>query len=283
MNYTKLVISAYLLSTTMFQSSIGIDYNSLSNNDANYRLDERTARNIIQDEITNKFGTISSPWWLWPFISEAEKNKIRIKNQEIKEVKNLADREIESPDNYKRIVVKEPYIRYQTRTVRKPFKRVITEWREVTESVPYTDFRVERKKRWSKERLTSRFGSAILAYIEAKSYNYALHKTGNRVIADVVKNEISQQIIHNIKAPGHSLSDYIGKARDTKIEKIIRRINNQEIKREQQCITSSHDTESKSVANNVTTPSAPDWEDQLDTPVAPDDDLYAPSAPDLES
>ena len=195
MKKTTIIALACLLRTTNYQSCICVDNETLSNNNSNYRWDEKTARDNIHDEIRNKFGSVSSSWWLWPFMSESEKNNIRIKNQEIKEVKDLGEKEIESPDNYKRVVVTQPYISYQTRTVRKPFKKVITEWREVRETVPYTDFRVERKKRWSQERLTSRFKSAIIAYFKTKSYEYALNKTNNRVIADIVKMRYHNKLL----------------------------------------------------------------------------------------
>jgi len=194
----------------------------IASEDTKYNWNEHQAKSFINSEIETRFGKEISSWW--PFLSDEEKVKRKMQNQEIESIKLLASGEIESPDNYKRVLIQEPFTRYVTKIVSKPFQRVITEWKNVEESIPVTDFRPIKEKRWSPRRLRERIGSAIIKFFESKSYDYALKKTNNPVIADIIKKEIVAELIQGLHVANLSLPDFIGKNREDKINAKINKL-----------------------------------------------------------
>jgi len=163
-----------------------------SHMDSNYRWDEITARNKINQEIRKKFGSESSIWWRWPFLSRNEIEKKHKKNKEIKEIQNIVDSQINSSKNFKRI----------TKTI--------------------------VQKKWHRKKLKTSVSIAICKFIEKKSYDYALHKSGNTVIADIVRKIITKKIKTEFELPYAPLARYLGKERERLIDRIIRKIRQQE-------------------------------------------------------
>jgi len=200
---------------------------NLSNQDPNYNWDENKARREIRKQIKDKFGS-ESMWGWWPFMSKEEEEKIKTKNKEIKHIKQIAEKELKSPDNYKRLVSEESRVRYETRVVRKPVQRVITEWKEVVERVPVRERIKIRKKFFSGQRIKNRVFATAVNFISKKSYEAAMKKTGNPVIADIVKTEISKEVMRKMSSAFSSLSGYVGKEREKKIDQIIKRVRRRE-------------------------------------------------------
>ena len=181
--------------------------------DKHYTWDEETARKKIDKEITNKLGTTSN-WFNWLLLSLfLSDNEIK-KEEEIHEIKDIAEEEINSPCNYKRVVVK------------------------VSPQRPY---RYQRKKRWNENRLKNRLFSAILDYIENKSYNYAFIKTKNPIVANEVKKEITNDLLNKLNSANNSLSCYLGKDRNKKVNKIIKKIRNKEQRCKQHLFQTKND------------------------------------------
>ena len=198
---------------------------NISNDDRHYTWDETRAKREIDQTVKKKFGTTA---YVWGFLSAAEKNKRRMKNQEISKINSLAIREIESPDNFKRRPFRKGYTTYKERVVKKPVRKYITVWEEVKETVPETNFKTVREKRWHNTRLIERVSSAIVQFIGGESYNYAVRKTNNPVVADIVKREMTSEVLKRVKSRYLSLSDYLGQERERKIDEKIRRIMRQE-------------------------------------------------------
>ena len=201
----------------------------IANRNSPYKLDENQARKKISTIIRKKFGKICSFFLsLWPFKSKKQKDGENLRKKELQEIKSIAQEEIESPDNYKRILCQEPFVRYIEKIVKKPIKRIIIEWKECKERVPVTDFKAVRRRKWHEEKLKTGLFAKIVTLLSKKSHEYALKKTGNPVIADIVKRKIATEIINKIKAGNQSLAIYIGKNREIKIENMINQIIDKE-------------------------------------------------------
>jgi len=241
-----ITLSLALLASTCVIASV--EESGMSNEDSNFNWGEERAKSELAKEIKEKFGTESSLWFSW-FTSAEEKEKIKAKNSDIQDLKRIVEEELRSPDNFKRVPCEETYTVYETKTVRRPVQRVITEWEEVTERIPVTATKTVIRKRWSSERLKSRLFAAIINIIAQKSYEYALRKTENYLIADMIKTEISNELMSQVSSLYASLSSYIGKEREKKIDQKIERIMREENARQ-----------ANLTDNNFYEPSAPPYE-----------------------
>jgi len=202
---------------------------SIAKRNSPYKLDENQAKTKISYMIRKKFGRIFSfILSLWPFKSQKQKDQENLRKKELQEINSIAQKEIESPENYKRILCQEPFIRYIEKIIKKPVKKIIVEWQECKERIPVTDFKTVRRKRWHEEKLKASIFGKIVTLLSKKSYEYALKKTGNPVIANIVKRTISSELISKIEANKQSLAVYIGKDREIKIENIINQIVDKE-------------------------------------------------------
>jgi len=198
-------------------------FTSIRNNQ--YKLNEKQARQKIGAIIQKKFGQFCSfilSWW--PFKSEEQQNSENLVKKEIQEINTLAQEEIDCPDNYKRIVCQEPFVRYIEKTVKKPVKKVIVEWKECKERVPVTDFRAVRRRRWHEEKLKTGIFGKIVTLLSNKAYAYAIQKTGSPVIADLIRKKIATELIQKIESDKKSLTMYLGKAREAQVEEMIQEI-----------------------------------------------------------
>jgi len=179
-----------------------------------YKLDKNQARKKISYLIRSKFGKIYTLLLsLWPFKSQYQKDKVNLRKKELREINAIAEQEIESPDNYKKVPCQESFVRYV---------------KVKDEKVPVTDFRTIKRRKWHEGKLEAGIFGKIVILLSKRSYEYALKKTGNPVIADMVKRIISSELIDKIESNRESLAVYIGKDREIKVDGIINQIIDKE-------------------------------------------------------
>jgi len=199
-------------------------------NNNNYTLSEEQARNKMQSDIGKKFGKkICSLFiFFWPFRSQESTDNIKLKNKELQEIKNIAEKEIKSPDNYRSVLCREAFIKYVTKIIKKPEKKVSVEWKHEKKQIPVREFKDVKRKRYDEHKLKNSTYDKVIELISEKSYTYALKKTKSPVVADIVKKKIAKELQDKIHNKQTSLSNYIGKKREKKIDGIIDALSKKE-------------------------------------------------------
>ena len=189
----------------------------------NYNLGENKARVKINNFINKKFGSIKKFFVTiaWPLMTQKQIDAVRLNNNELREIRNIAEENIKSENNYKTAATRKAFIRYITQVVKKPVKKVTIEWKEIEKQVPITEFKDAVRKRYDKTKLKQNIYANIAELISKKSYDYAMDKTKSSYKAKTVQELIAKEFLQKIKLKGAKLWEFLGKNRQSKIDLII--------------------------------------------------------------
>ena len=171
------------------------DNTSNQKNQKNYKLNETEARKKINKDLIKKFGETYSLFLSYLRLSKEEIEKIKLNNQEIKDLEKIREEELAADKNYKITIIKVPILR--------------------------RDFKDKEKKEYSMEKLNNNTVKKIVEYISKKSQSYALLKTESENIAKKIKSQISKELTEKINTNSCSLKEYISKTRELRIDNLI--------------------------------------------------------------
>lgn len=191
-----------------------------------FSLSENKARAKVNRILASKFGGLKKVFAtiFSPILSQKTIDSIRLENDELRTIRNIATEKLESSNNYKMVSVRKSFVKYIAQVVKKPVEKKVIEWQELEKLIPLQGFKDVDKKRYDKDKLKTSIYSSVMDFIGAKSYEYTKEKTKSSSLATKAKDFIKHEMVQRIKLKKFNLKDFIGRKREYKIDKFIEQL-----------------------------------------------------------